>query len=131
MKLFNDFLKFSQEQGISLEDIYQEKGDEYSMVSFGEQGKEDVIYNVTLVFYNDDVSAEIYIRKQIDTEDLLSVLQQINRLNSEYSGMTFFLDDGILSLKSLCLADGDIETVLYQMVQNIEIAEIEFVEFQA
>ena len=54
-----------------------------------------------------------------------------SRLNSEYSGMTFFLDDGILSLKSLCLADGDIETVLYQMVQNIEIAEIEFVEFQA
>ncbi len=131
MKLFNDFLKFTKEQGIALEDIYQEKGDEYSMVSFGEQGKEDVIYNVTLVFYNDDVSAEIYIRKQIDTEDLLSVLQQINRLNSEYSGMTFFLDDGILSLKSLCLADGDIETVLYQMVQNIEIAEIEFVEFQA
>ena len=124
MKLFNDFLKFTKEQGIALEDIYQEKGDEYSMVSFGEQGKEDVIYN-------DDVSAEIYIRKQIDTEDLLSVLQQINRLNSEYSGMTFFLDDGILSLKSLCLADGDIETVLYQMVQNIEIAEIEFVEFQA
>lgn len=130
MSLLNDFFKFAKEQGISEEDIYKEKGEGYTIVSFGEQGEEDVIYNISLILYDDNNTVEIYIRKQINVDDLFDVLKRTNNLNAEYMGVAFFVEDGIISTKSVCSTNGDIEIALKQMVQNMQIAASEFVNFR-
>ena len=129
MSLLEDFLKFAKEQDISQEDIYKEKGMNYTIVSFGEQGEEDTIYNITLILYDDNNTVEIYIRKQINVDDLLDVLKRMNTLNAEYIGVAFFIEDGIISTKSVCYTNGNVEIALRQMVQNMQIAETEFVNF--
>lgn len=85
MSNYNNFLKFVEEQGINVDDMYKEKGDTYNIVSFGEE-TEDGLYNVTLVIYDDNDVVEIYVRKAINTENVLDVLSRVNNLNAEYMG---------------------------------------------
>lgn len=122
MSLFNDFIKVSKEQGIQTEDIYQEREDGFSIVSFGETGEPDVIYNIAIVFYDNDDDVELYIRKQINDENVVKVFNQINNLNAEYRGITFYLEDGIVVLKSYVQARESVEAVLKQMVGCMQIA---------
>lgn len=130
MSLIDDFLKFAKEQEINQEDIFMEKGDNYTIASFGEQGEEDVVYNITLILYSDNSTVEIYIRKQIDSTNLFEILQETNRLNAEYMGISFFVENNIISTKSVCETEGNIEIALKLMVQNMQVAATEFVNFK-
>lgn len=130
MSLIDDFLKFAKEQEINQEDIFMEKGDNYTIASFGEQGEEDVVYNITLILYSNNSTVEIYIRKQIDSTNLFEILQETNRLNAEYMGISFFVENNIISTKSVCETEGNIEIALKLMVQNMQVAATEFVNFK-
>ena len=99
------------------------------MYSFFEQGSNDDLYNVALVFYEDE-NAEVYIRKSINNYDILSVLSKINELNSQYCGVTFLLADDMLVVKSYCKANGEIDLLLREMVQNMKLAQKEFNGFK-
>lgn len=128
MSNYNNFLKFAEEQGININDMYKEKGDTYNIVSFGEE-TDDGIYNVTLVIYNDDDMVEIYVRKAINTDNVLEVLSKTNNLNAEYMGVSFFVGDNVINLKSACSTHGDIEVALKKMVNNMQIAKETFTSF--
>lgn len=129
MSLVEDFLKFAEEQEINPNDIYKEKGESYTIVSFGEQTEVDNIYNIVLVLYDDNNTVEIYIRKQINTNNLFDLLQRTNALNAEYMGVSFIIENGVISTKSVCYVNGVLEVALRQMVMNMQIAAAEFVNF--
>lgn len=130
MNLVKDFFSFAEAQDINKEDIFMQKGDQYTIVSFGEEAEHDVVYNITLVLYDNDSTVEIYIRKYIDTSNLLEVLEKTNKLNAEYLGVSFFVEDSIISTKAVCEVEGDIEIALRVMVKNMQIAATEFVNFK-
>lgn len=123
MSLLQDFIEVSKEQGINTEDLYQEQGEGFSIVSFGETGEKDIIYNVALVFYDNNDEVEIFIRKQINDDEIVKVFNQINNLNAEYRGVTFYLENKIVALKSYVQVNGKIEIALKQMVGCMQIAQ--------
>jgi len=129
MNLVNDFMEFAKEQQLNEEDIFTEKAEGYTVISFGEEGEVGVIYNVALVLYDDNNTTEIYVRKAIEVQNLLDVLQKVNELNFEYRGINFFLRDGLVTGKSYVEAHGDIEVVLKQMLQTMRVASEEFSKF--
>lgn len=126
MSLLGKFLELSEEIGVESGDLIVENGEGFDLVTFGESVGDGVIYNAALVFYDDDDSAEIYIRKPIETQDEIALLRKLNELNAAYCGISFFVDEGLLNAKSYCRADGNAITVMRQLVQNMEIAKEEF-----
>ena len=72
----------------------------------------------------------IIIISSIENYDLLKVLTRINELNSRYCGVTFLLADDMLVVKSYCKANGELDILLREMVQNMKLAQKEFVEFK-
>lgn len=122
MSLVNKFIEFSKKQGIKTEDLYQEQGDGFSVISFYENGEPDIVYNIALVFYDNNDDVEIYIRKQINDTDIVKVFNYVNNLNAEYRGVTFFLEDGLVVLKTYIQVNGDIIKVLRQIVDGMQIA---------
>jgi hypothetical protein len=128
MKLLQEFYEYTQKAGFDKSDIYEEKTDEYTVLSFYEAGEKGTRYNVALVFYEDE-NAEVYIRKMIKDYDLLRVLSDINSLNSKYLGVTFFIADDMITVKSYCKANGEIGSLLKEMVQDMKLAQKEFINF--
>lgn len=128
MTMLKKFYEYTVTAGFAKEDIQEEKGDGFTLVSFFEEGEKDVMYSIALVFYDDD-NAEVYVRKQLHNVDMLSVLQKINELNVQYCGVAFLITDDMLTVKSYVKADGNIELLLKEMVQNMKLAQLEFVNF--
>ena len=129
MTLLQKFYDYTEKAGFDKSDIHEEKEQEYTLLSFFEQGTNDDLYNVALVFYEDD-NAEVYIRSSINNYDMLSVLSRINELNSQYCGVTFLLAGDMLVVKSYCKANGEIDLLLREMVQNMKLAQKEFNGFK-
>jgi len=129
MKLVPRFMKFADEQQLNKEDIFTQKDEGYTLISFGEEGETDVVYNVMLILYDDNNVAEIIIRKVINTSDMFDVLKRGNELNFDYRGLTYFATEGIISVKTHVEAHGDIEVVLKQMLQTMRVASEEFSKF--
>lgn len=125
MTLLQQFYDYTEKEGFNKTDIYEEKDKEYTLLSFFEEGEKDVMYNVALVFYEDE-NAEIYIRKSLGNYDLLDMLKRINELNSQYCGVTFLIADDMIVVKSYCKANGEIEILLREMVQDMKLAQKEF-----
>lgn len=128
MSLLNQFYEYVESQGINKENIDEQKGDRFTLVSFGEEGEKGTIYNIAIVFYDDD-SVEVYIRKHIAEYDISDVLKSLNNLNTEYRGATFFIENDILTLKSYIKTDGKIDVVLAEMVRDMQLAQSEFIKF--
>lgn len=97
------------------------------VVSFPERGEKDCIYNIAIVFYENDNDVEIYVRKPISDFDELTLLRKLNSLNCEYTDVTFLVDDNMLTLKSYLLSQGKLENVLIKMVSDVQLAQTEFV----
>ena len=90
MNLVEAFYRYTEKLEINKENIHEEKGEGFTLLSFGEQGEPNIIYYVILLMYDDNDAVEVYIRKNVEKDDELSVLQQLNRMNAEYCGMSFF-----------------------------------------
>lgn len=125
MTLLQKFYEYTEKAGFKKEDIFEEKDDEYTLLSFFENGENGDVYNVALVFYEDE-NAEVYIRKSIEKMDVLTILSRINELNCQYCGVTFLFSDDMIAVKSYCNAEGKIEKLLREMVQNMKLAQREF-----
>jgi len=123
--MLKKFYDYVDSIGIDKTQIYEEKGDGFTLVSFAEEGEANEIYNLALIFYEDE-SLEVYVRKPINDFDEFSVLKKLNELNAEYRSVTFFIDDNMLSLKSYCTTGGDIKVALKEMVQDMQLAQKEF-----
>lgn len=129
MTLLEKFYDYTEKTGFSKSDIQEEKDSEYTMLSFFESGEAGKMYHIALVFYEDE-NAEIYIRQSMEENyDTLTVLTELNELNSIYCGVTFLVADHMVVVKSYCKANGDIEVLLQDLVQNMKLAQKEFVKF--
>ena len=129
MKLAEGFMKFAEEQNIDANNIFTDKGEGYTIISFGEEGEPGIVYNVALILYDDDNQAEVYVRKSVNTSNMPEVLTKLNKLNNDYRGVSFFANDSLVNIKSYCEANGDIEVVLKQMLQTMRVASEEFSKF--
>ena len=124
--MIDDFYSFSETQGIARNAFYEEKGDGFTVVTFSEEGETDCLYNVAIVFFDDNNLVEVYVRKYIKNYDEFTLLKRINDWNCKYSGITFFIDDDMLTIKSHFTTGGDIDPVLKEMVDEMSIAKEEF-----
>ena len=87
-------------------------------------------WSVSLVFYDNNDDVELFIRKQIDDSKVVKVFNQVNNLNVEYRGMSFYLEDSIIVLKSYLQANGNVENVLRHMVGCMQVATEEFLKIK-
>lgn len=129
MKILDDFYAYVVSQEIDKNAIYEERGDGFVVVSFPERGEKDCIYNIAIVFYENENEndVEIYVRKPIKDFDELTLLRKLNTLNCEYTDVTFFVDDNMLTVKSYLSSQGKLENVLIKMVSDVQLAQTEFV----
>ena len=127
LKILDDFYAYVVSQEIDKNAIYEERGDGFVVVSFPERGEKDCIYNIAIVFYENDNDVEIYVRKSIKDFDELTLLRKLNALNCEYTDVTFFVDDNMLTVKSYLSSQGKLENVLIKMVSDVQLAQTEFV----
>lgn len=127
MKILDDFYAYVVSQEIDKNAIYEERGDGFVVVSFPERGEKDCIYNIAIVFYENENDMEIYVRKPIKDFDELTLLRKLNALNCEYTDVTFFVDDNMLTVKSYLSSQGKLENVLIKMVSDVQLAQTEFV----
>ena len=127
LKILDDFYAYVVSQGIDKNAIYEERGDGFVVVSFPERGEKDCIYNIAIVFYENENDVEIYVRKPIKDFDELTLLRKLNTLNCEYTDVTFFVDDNMLTVKSYLSSQGKLENVLIKMVSDVQLAQTEFV----
>lgn len=93
------------------------------------ENEQEMPYNIALIFYQDE-NAEIYIRSLLQNYDLLETLKKINTLNGEYCGVTFLLANDMLTVKSYCKENSDIEFLFLELKQDLEIAQEEFKRFR-
>lgn len=128
MNTLKAFYDYATSQGIDKNAIYKEKGDGFVVISFPERGEKDCIYNIAIVFYENDDVVEIYVRKPIKDFDELTLLRKLNALNCEYTDVTFLIDDNMLTVKSFLSSQGKIENVLIKMVADVQLAQAEFVK---
>ena len=128
MSILNALYDYVTSQGIDKKAIYEEKGDGFVVISFPEKGEKDCIYNIAIVFYENNDDVEIYVRKPIKDFDELTLLRKLNVLNCEYTDVTFLIDDNMLTVKSFLSSQGDIKKVLIKMVADVQLAQAEFVK---
>ncbi len=128
MKTLKAFYDYTSSQGIDKNAIYEEKGEGFVVVSFPERDDKGNIYNVAIVFYDNDDDIEIYVRKPIKDYDELTLLKKLNALNCEYSDVTFLVDDNMLTVKSHISSQGELERILIKMVSDVQLAQEEFVK---
>ena len=69
LDILNDFYNYVSSQGIDKNAIYEEKGEGFVVISFPERGEKDCIYNIAIVFYENENDVEIYVRKEIKNYD--------------------------------------------------------------
>ena len=67
---------------------------------------------------------------EVQNYDLLETLKKINTLNGEYCGVTFLLANDMLTVKSYCKENSDIEFLFLELKQDLEIAQEEFKRFR-
>lgn len=130
MNTLKAFYDYALSQGIDKKAIYEEKGDGFVVISFPEKGDNDCLYNIAIVFYENDDDVEIYVRKPIKGFEELALLRKLNALNCEYTDVTFLIDDNMLTIKSFLSSQGKVENVLIKMVADVQLAQTEFVEIQ-
>lgn len=128
MNTLKAFYDYATSQGIDKNAIYEEKGDGFVVISFPERGEKDCIYNIAIVFYENDDDVEIYVRKPIKDFDELTLLRKLNALNCEYTDVTFLIDDNMLTVKSFLSSQGNIDKILIKMVADVQLAQAEFVK---
>ncbi|BFK63172.1 hypothetical protein I260019D6_24810 [Dorea longicatena] len=126
MHLLKDFYNYVENHGMDRERIYEDQGEGMSLVSFSEQGEENCVYNVALIFYDNDIDVEVYIRKELKKYNEYDLLKQLNELNANYRGITFFIDDKMLTVKSYCMVDGQLECALNELAADMQVARKEF-----
>ena len=129
MSLLQEFYDDIEKLGISREAIQEEKDEECTLLTFFVENEQEIPYNIALIFYQDE-NAEIYIRSLLQNYDLLETLKKINTLNGEYCGVTFLLANDMLTVKSYCKENSDIEFLFLELKQDLEIAQEEFKRFR-
>lgn len=129
MSLLQEFYDNIEKLGISREAIQEEKDEECTLLTFFVENEQEIPYNIALIFYQDE-NAEIYIRSLLQNYDLLETLKKINTLNGEYCGVTFLLANDMLTVKSYCKENSDIEFLFLEIKQDLEIAQEEFKRFR-
>ena len=127
MTLVEGFLDFCEKQGINKNEIYSYRMDDATALSFAEESDEGINYNIMLILYDDNKSADIWVRKPITNAKILS---KLNTLNMNYRFYTFAATKDTLILKGSVNTNSDINVVIKEWLQIQRIANVEFKNFQ-
>lgn len=127
MTLVEGFIDFCKQQDIKKSDVQTYRMEDATVFSFAEQSDEQVNYNVLLILYDDNKSADIWVRKPITNAN---ILHKLNDLNMDYRFYTFVSTDDTLVLKGSVNTNSDINVVLKEWLQIQRIAKKEFKNFQ-
>ena len=127
MTLVEGFIDFCKKQGIKKSDVQTYRMEDAAVFSFGQESEEQVNYNVMLVLYDDNKSADIWVRKPITNAKILS---KLNTLNMNYRFYTFAATKDTLILKGSVNTNSDINVVIKEWLQIQRIANVEFKNFQ-
>ena len=122
------FYKYISSQGLDKNLIHEEKGDGFVVVSFPDGDDNGNIYDIAVVFYDNNDDTEIYVRKPVKNYDELTLLRKINALNCEYSDVTFLVDNNMLTIKSHISSQGKLKNILIKMLSDVQLAQEEFVK---
>lgn len=98
-----------------------------AVFSFGQESDEQMNYNVMLILYDDNKSADIWVRKPITNSNILN---KLNDLNMDYRFYTFVATDDTIVLKGSVNTNSDINVVLKEWLQIQRIANVEFKKFK-
>lgn len=101
--------------------------EDVAVFSFCQESDEQVNYNVMLVLYDDNKSADIWVRKPITNPH---ILEKLNDLNGDYRFYTFVAIDDSVVLKGSVNTNSDINVVLKEWLQMQKIANLEFKNFK-
>ena len=130
MSLVDGFKKYMQQLGLDAEDLKEVKGDEYTILTFGQKGEKNLVYKILLVIYDNNDAVEIYIQRKATLINRYEVLSKLNDLNMKYFGITFYTEQGEIATKSFCRTGGEVEIAIAQMIQNLQTALTEFANFE-
>ena len=131
MDLKEQFYQYLLSQGLTDRDIYTERNNGFTLISFNRPGDNKCLYNIAVLLYDDNIMTEILVRKEIDVNNVLPVLKALNFLNADYRGVSFFIVDGcLLTVKSYCEPAGKVSAVVDNMLNTMKVAYAEFPEFK-
>lgn len=131
MDLKEQFYQYLLSQGLTDRDIFTERNNGFTLISFNRPGDNNCIYNVAVLLYDDNVMTEILVRKEIDVNNVLPTLKALNFLNADYRGVSFFIVDGcLLTVKSYCEPAGKVSAVIDNMLKTMQVAYDEFPDFK-
>ena len=127
MTLVEGFINFCKKEGIKKSDVQTYRMEDAAVFSFCQESEEQVNYNVMLVLYDDNKSADIWVRKPITNPH---ILEKLNDLNGDYRFYTFVAIDDSVVLKGSVNTNSDINVVLKEWLQIQKIANLEFKNFK-
>jgi hypothetical protein len=127
MTLVEGFIDFCKKQGIKKSDVQTYRMEDAAVFSFGQESDEQMNYNVMLILYDDNKSADIWVRKPITNSNILN---KLNDLNMDYRFYTFVATDDTIVLKGSVNTNSDINVVLKEWLQIQRIANVEFKKFK-
>ena len=115
-----------QAYNASDENFVLDENAECHALSFADIDQYGNIYQVTVVISNNEEIAEVYVRKNVNTDDIFELLKLANELNIMYRGVTFLVDNDLIISKTMCEIHGNIDRVIENMFTNINSAHEEF-----
>jgi hypothetical protein len=127
MTLVNGFKDFCNKVGINLNEVYEARMENATIFSFAETSDENMNYNVMLILYDDNKSADVWVRKPITN---LNILEKLNDLNLDYGIYTFAVSEDTLISKCSVDTNSDINVVLKKMMDMLKVARKEFKKFK-
>lgn len=130
MSMLKDFLKYVKKQKIDPNDIYTEENKEIAIASFAQISKENILYDIMIVFHKtENDETEIIISKPITEENLLTSLVRANELNINYLNTTFFINENVIAIKVFFNSYDTIAITIQKMFELLDIANKEFPDF--
>lgn len=122
MKLLNEFYEYAKSLGLNMADMYTQEDETVTLVSFPEKLDAEKLLYISLAFRKDADKIEVYARKDYESEMDIDLLQRINLLNLDYSGVTFFVAGGMVSLRIVLEEANTIDDLVAKILMAITIA---------
>lgn len=128
--MLQEFKEQCKKLDINISKTYHEKTEDCDVIIMGLNAPLDnnEVYETAVVFYNEEGTADVYIRKRIDMEDNEDIYKHINFLNETNRWVSFYCTDNALILKSSLYVDKT-NTIFSVINRNMMIAQDNFVNY--
>lgn len=123
------FYEFLEHIGVSQTDVYTQKENDTTLVSFAQVTDSETNLIVSLVFYDESERVEIYVATESEDAESLTILQKLNQLNMAYSGIVFFASEDSVALKIFLEGNFELDDLIAKVMLAISVADNELQNF--